>query len=88
MIAADAALGVELVQRLGQPRERGFIIEVALHEPASLGQPIPDRLTERGAGVLFDELVDPLAKASSSQSRRANPTRAKVGGSKPRLARS
>ena len=33
VVAAGAALGVQLVQGLGQPRERGLVIELATHEP-------------------------------------------------------
>src|SRR6202021_3809272 len=43
VIAADTPLGVELVQDLGQPRERGVIVECAFYEPAFLAKPIPDQ---------------------------------------------
>ena len=62
MIAAGAAFGVELVQRLGQPRERLVIVECALDEAASLGQPVPDHLPKRRAGVVFDELENLLGE--------------------------
>ena len=54
VVAAGAALGVELLQGLGEPRERGFVIELAPHEPQSIGQPFPDRLTKRGTAVFLD----------------------------------
>ena len=58
MIAAGAAFGVELVQGLGQPGERVVVVEGALDEAASLGQPVPYHLSEWRARVLFDELID------------------------------
>jgi len=62
VIATDAPLGVELVQDLGQPQERGVIVECAFYETASVGEPIPDRLTERRSGVLFDDLQNLFGK--------------------------
>src|SRR5581483_5085672 len=46
--------GVELFQGFGQPAESVVVIEAARHETESVGQPIPDHLAKRGAGVLFD----------------------------------
>src|SRR5271155_1523300 len=54
MIAAGAALGVELGQGLAQPIEPGFIVEGALYEAQSLSQPLPNRLAKRGTAVFFD----------------------------------
>jgi hypothetical protein len=62
VIAAGAAFGVELLQRFGQPCERLVVIEGALNEPASFGQPVPDHLTKWRAGVIFYELVDLIAE--------------------------
>ena len=60
VIAAGAPLGVQLVQRLGELLERRVVVEGALHEPDPLGQPVPDLLAERGAGMLLDRVVDDL----------------------------
>ena len=60
MIPAGASFGVELLQRLGQPGERLVVVEGALHESAALGQPVPDHLPKRRAGVVFDVFVEHL----------------------------
>src|ERR1700722_6587300 len=62
MVTGGAACSVELVQRLGQPGECLVVVERALDEAAALGQPIPDHLSERCAGVIFYELVDLVAE--------------------------
>src|SRR3984885_3287560 len=75
VIAADAPVGVELVQDLGQPRERGVIVECAFHKMTSVGEPVPDRLPEWCAGMLLDDLknflceccVVPVAPGESHQ---------------------
>ena len=69
VVAADAALGVELLQRLGQPRERGVVVELAPHEPQSVRQPLPDRLAERGTAVLFDVIEYHLGESCRDPSR-------------------
>src|SRR4029077_2664808 len=48
---------VELLQRLGQPPERGLVVELAPNEPQTVRQPLPDRLAKRGTAVLFDVIV-------------------------------
>ena len=63
VIAADAALGVELLQRLGQPRERGVVVEFASDETQSIGQPFPYRLAKRSTAVSLDVVVDHLGEA-------------------------
>ena len=62
MVATGATLDVERVQRLGQRRERRIVVETALYEAETFGQPVPDLLAERGAGVFFDGLVDDLTE--------------------------
>ena len=62
VISARAAFGVELVQRLGEPLEGRVVVERALHEAETLGQPVPHLLTKRGARMLLDRLVDHLAE--------------------------
>ncbi len=49
VIAAGAAFFVERLQGLLELLEGRVIIETALHEPDSLGETVPDMLTERGA---------------------------------------
>ena len=84
MVAARAALGVELVDGLREPVERGVVVELARDEPDALGELAPDLLAERRAGVLADRVVDDLVRSpASAQSRRAKPTSAKPGGSRP-----
>ena len=62
MIAAGTALGVQLLQRLGQPTECGVVVEGALHEAEALGQPVPHLLAEWCAGMLLDRVIDDLAE--------------------------
>ena len=62
VVAAGAALLVELVDRLGEQVEGGVVVEVARHEADALGQRAPDLLAERRAGLLADRLVDDLAE--------------------------
>ena len=71
-----------------EPVERVVVADLARHEPEALGELVPHLLAERGAGVLPYRVVHDLGEVLSSQSRRAKPTRAKPGGSSPRLARS
>ena len=75
MIAGGTTFGIELVQRLSQPRERLVIVEGAFDEAASFGQPIPDHLPKRRTGMVFDQLehfvgkglVVPIPAAESNQ---------------------
>ncbi len=62
MIAAGAALGVQLLQCLGQASERGVVVEGALYEAEPLRESVPDLLSEGCAGVLFHRIVDDLAE--------------------------
>ena len=88
MVAAGPADPVQLAERDGQSVEGGVVVEGALDEPEPLGQVPPHLFGERRARVLADRVVDDLLEVLVAQSRRAKPTRAKPGGSKPRLARS
>ena len=62
MVAAGAPLGIELLKCLGQPLERLSVIESALYEPDSLGQPVPHLLAVWRAGMLPDGVADELAE--------------------------
>ena len=62
MVAAGAALGIELLQRLGEPGERVVVVERAWYETESLGQPLPVLLPERCPAVVLDGLVHHLAE--------------------------
>ena len=62
VVAARAAHPVEVVHRPLEPVERVVVVEGALDEPEALGEPVPDRLPERGAGVLLHRVVDDLAE--------------------------
>jgi hypothetical protein len=88
VVAACAADPVELVDGAPQLVEGGVVVEVARHEAEALGELLPDLLAELGPGVLPHRVVHGCAKSWSAQSRRANPTSEKPGGSRPRLARS
>ena len=79
VIAADAPLGVELVQDLGQPRERGIVVECAFHETDSVGKPLPDRLTERRSRVLFDDLLNLLGEGCVVPVATGEPHQSEVG---------
>ncbi|MFD5491822.1 hypothetical protein ACFYY3_21045 [Streptomyces sp. NPDC001812] len=39
---------------------RGVVVEVARHAPRVRGEPLPDLLAERGAGVLLDRVAHRL----------------------------
>src|SRR5271166_323882 len=75
VVAADAALGVELLERLGQPPERVLVVELPAYEPQSIRQPLPDRLAKRGTAVPFDvieyylgeSVVIPIAAGEAHQ---------------------
>ena len=58
VVAPRAALLVELIDRVAEPLERLVVVELALHEADALGELLPDRFVERGAGVGLDGLLD------------------------------
>ena len=62
VIAVGAALGVKLLQRLGQPLECLLVVECAPYEPNALGQPVPDLLAVGCARVRPDRVADELAE--------------------------
>ena len=49
--------------------ERVVVVEAALDEAETLGEPVPHRLVERRAGVLLDGVVDDLAEVLGRTSR-------------------
>src|ERR1019366_9685434 len=57
IVATGPALGVQSTHSLRQPVESIVVGELARHEPAALGQLVPDRLAERRPRVLLDCLV-------------------------------
>jgi hypothetical protein len=64
VVAAGAALGVELVQRLGEAVEGGRVVDLPGHEADALAQLRPHLLLERGAGVRADRVVDHLREVA------------------------
>ena len=88
VVSAGTAGLVEVGDGVGQMGEGLVVADLAWHEPDAFGELLPDLLSERCARVLPDGVVHDLAKSWCAQSRRANPTSAKPGGSSPRLARS
>ena len=62
VVAAGAALLVELGDGLGEQVEGGVVVEAAGDEADALGEGAPHLLAERGARVLLDRLVDDLAE--------------------------
>ena len=60
MITAGTALGVQLLQSLGELREGRVVVETALHETDPLGQSLPHLLAERSASMLPDGVMDDL----------------------------
>lgn len=62
VVAAGAALGVELLQRLGELGERVVVVESAWHKTESLGQPVPVLLPKRCSAVLLDGVVHHLTE--------------------------
>ncbi len=60
VVAAGAALGVELVHGLGQPVECLVVGELAGYETHPLADLLPHLVPERGARVLFHRLVGQL----------------------------
>ena len=83
VVAAGAALGVELRHGLGEPVEGVVVGELAGHEPDPLGQLLPDGVAERGPRVLLDRVVGdlrevlvlpvPAGEADQGEARRQQP---------------
>jgi hypothetical protein len=62
MIAARAAVGVELLQRLGEPTERLLVVESSLDEPDPLGEPVPHLLAVGRAGMRPHRVADQFSE--------------------------
>ena len=62
VVAAGAAVLVELADRAGELVERVVVVETALDEAEPVRQLLPDLLGERRAGVLLDGVVDDLGE--------------------------
>ena len=62
VVAARTALGVQAADGLGQVVEGLVIVELALDEPDALADLLPDRVPERGPGVLLDRVVGDLSE--------------------------
>ena len=60
VVAAGAALLVELLDGAAQLLEGLVVVEVAGHEPEALGELLPHLLAELRAGVLLDRVVHDL----------------------------
>ena len=83
VVAPRSPLLVELIDRFGEPLEGVVVVELALHEADALGELLPHRFIERGAGVGLDRLLDlrgevlvlPVAagKAHQREARRQQP---------------
>ena len=62
VVAAGAAVLVELAHGAGELVEGVVVVEAALDEAEPVGQLLPDLLGERRAGVLLDGVVDDLGE--------------------------
>lgn len=80
MIAARPALGIELVERLGQALIALIVIKGALHEADSFGEPVPDLLAKRRASVIFDGVEDQLREILVRPISAREPHQREVGG--------
>ena len=54
VVAARSAVLVQFIDRVAEPLESVVVVELALDKADALGQLVPDRLVERGAGVGLD----------------------------------
>jgi hypothetical protein len=62
VIATGAPLGVQLLQCLGEPLVTLGVIEGALREANSFGEPVPNFLAERRPSVISNRFVDQLGE--------------------------
>ena len=83
VVAARSAVLVEFIDGFAEPLEGVVVVELALHEADALGELLPDRLIERGAGVGLDGLLHlrgevlvvplPPGEAHQGEARRQQP---------------
>ena len=88
VVAARAALGVEVADGRGEPVERVRVVEAAAGRSAGPRRGCATPPRDRGSWPAALRRGRTAAKSWSAQSRRAKPTSEKPGGSSPRLARS
>ena len=83
VVAAGAALLVELLDGALELPERLVVGEVAGHEPDTLGELLPDLLAELGPGVLLDRVVHDLREVLVGPVTPGEPDQAEAGRQQP-----